>query len=161
MSQEYVSEFYGTKEDFLSCLDRLSNNYYQSSKIYYINNYIVKFVDNEIHFGVERAGHSGGFWFIPRITELNDRMEFRGKIKYIGPSCNQYTKEKVINKIVVFFVSILLLPFVLFIMLFTFIKGIMERLKKQHKPKLKTTEDRLFDLMENYMGMRQVLSKTD
>ena len=43
MSQEYVFEFYGTKEDFLSCLDRLSNNYYQVPKS--IITTICEFVD--------------------------------------------------------------------------------------------------------------------
>ena len=64
MSQEYVFEFYGTKTFELfgpfiqQLLSKFQNLLYQQR--------VVKFVDNEIHFGVERAGHSGGFWFIPR-----------------------------------------------------------------------------------------------
>ena len=42
--------------------DKTSENYKNiyGNKFYYFDDYIVKIVDNTIHFGVERCGHSGG-----------------------------------------------------------------------------------------------------
>ena len=87
MSKEYMFEFPGTRKDFMNTLNRFSHNYsYSSGTFYYFDDYIVKLVGDEIHFGVARGGHSGGYWFVPTITDLGEKMEFRGEIRYIGPS---------------------------------------------------------------------------
>jgi hypothetical protein len=71
---------------FLNNLNRFEHNEsYSGNKFYYFDDYIVKLVGDDIHFGVARGGHSGGYWFIPTITSFDNRIEFRGSIRYIGP----------------------------------------------------------------------------
>ena len=152
MSQEYIFEFYGTKEDFLNILNGFPNRTYFSGKLYYFNDYIVKLIDDEIHFGVERGGHSGGYWFIPKITEFDERIEFCGTIRYIGPNDNQSKIRKTIDKIEEILLFVLLLPIVLIVKLYMIIEWVIRKICNRPKVKEKTTEERLFDLMGNYMG---------
>jgi hypothetical protein len=78
----------------MNTLNRFSHNAsYSSGTFYYFDNYIIKLVGDEMHFGVARGGHSGGYWFVPTITELGDKMEFRGEIRYIGPNDNRFIQE--------------------------------------------------------------------
>lgn len=152
MSKEYVFEFPGTKKDFLNILNRSPNHDYYSGNYFYFNDYIVKLMDNEIHFGVERGGHSGGYWFIPTITEFSDRIEFRGTIRYIGPDNNRGPIKKAIDGIGDFLLLILVLPIVLIFKLYTLIEWAIRKICNRPKPKAKTTEERLFNLMEGYFG---------
>ena len=152
MSREHIFEFYGTKEDFLNILNSFPNRTYLSGKLYYFNDYIVKLIDDEIHFGVERGGHSGGYWFIPKITEFDERIEFCGTIRYIGSNDNQSKIRKTIDKIEEILLFVLLLPIVLIVKLYMIIEWVMRKICNRPKVKEKTTEERLFDLMENYMG---------
>lgn len=152
MSKEYVFEYSGTKEDFINCLKRYPNHTYSSGMYYYFSDYIVKIIDNEIHFGVERGGHSGGYWYIPQIIELSDRIEFYGTIQYIGPGNNRSLIKKIIDGIGDFLLVILLSPIILLFKLYTLIKWIVGKICNNPKPKEITTEERLFDLMENYLG---------
>ena len=55
MPKEYIFEFNGTKEELLNKLNIFPNNKYFNGIFYCFDDYIVKFVDDEIHFGVERA----------------------------------------------------------------------------------------------------------
>ena len=58
MSKEYIFEFYGTREDFLNNLNCVSHNASYSDDIFCcFDDYIVKLIGSEIHFGVARAGH--------------------------------------------------------------------------------------------------------
>ena len=154
MSKEYVFEFPGTKEDFLNCLNRFSHNAsYSSGTFYYFDDYIVKLVGDEIHFGVARGGHSGGYWFVPTITDLGEKMEFRGEIQYIGPSSeNRGAFKKAIDGIGEFLLLILILPIALAIRIYMFMEWLIRKIFNHPKPKEKTNEERLFDLMENYFG---------
>ena len=99
MSQEYRFEFLGTKEAFLNNLDRFSHNSYSNSTFYYFDDYIVKQTDDEIHFGVARGGHSGGYWFIPTITEFDNRIEFCGTIRRVGGGNDPKDIKRVCNSI--------------------------------------------------------------
>lgn len=154
MSKEYVFEFSGTKEELLNNLNRLSHNpTYSSGTFYYFDDYIVELIDEEIRFGVARGGHSGGYWFIPTITNFDDRIEFRGTIRYIGPgSENRGAFKKAIDGIGEFLLLILILPIVLVIRGYVFIEWLVRKMFNRPKPKEKTNEERLFDLMENYVG---------
>lgn len=145
MSKEYVFEFVGTKENFLNILSTKQNASYSNAKFYYFSNYMVKIVDNTIQFGVERGGHSGGYWFIPTITEFDNRIEFSGTVKYNGPIDNRSKSKKVIDNII----CLLLLPIILIFGLYQAIKWVVCKLLK--KPQL-TREEKLFDLMENHLG---------
>ena len=154
MSKEYIFEFTGTKEDFINTLNRFNHNTsYSNGTFYYFDDYIVKLVDDEIHFGVARGGHSGGYWFVPAITDLGEKMEFRGEIQYIGPNSeNRSAFKKTINGIGEFLLLILILPIALVIRIYVFIEWLIRKIFNRPKSKEKTNEERLLDLMENHLG---------
>lgn len=150
---EYTFVFPGTKEDFLNSLNRFNHNTsYSGDTFYYFEDYIVKLVGDEIHFGVARGGHSGGYWFIPTITDLGDRMEFRGTIRYIGPKDNRGTFGKAIDRAGEFLLFVLILPIVLLFKLYTLVERVVRAISNRPKQKEKTEEERLFDLMEKHLG---------
>ena len=156
MSQEYTFEFLGTKEDFFKKLGCYNNN---DNQFFWFDSYIVKIVDDEIHFGVERAGHSGGHWFISKITEFEDKIEFKGTIQYLGPQKNSFldaTEESILkrvtDKFLVCLLYILVAPLVLIFYVFLFFKQLFDKICHRPTVTLKTKEDKLFDLMENQIG---------
>ena len=146
MSQEYIFEYQGTKQMFFDSLKKYPNN---NDTFFYFDNYIVKLLENEIHFGVERAGHSGGYWFIPQITEYENKIEFRGEIQYIGPVDNRTKFEKIKEGILIGFFAIILSPFILVVVL---ISMFYDRIVNRKDKKFKTTDEKLFDLLENHLG---------
>jgi len=153
--KEYVFEFFGTKEDLLNRVNPFGYHAssYSGDTYYYLDDYIVKLVGDEIHFGVARGGHSGGYWFIPQITGFDDRIEFRGSIRYIGPEREKRcTGRKVADGIGLFLLAILIFPVVVVIRGCQAIEWVVRKLFNRPKPKEKTNEERLFDLMENYIG---------
>jgi len=153
MSKEYVFEFSGTKEAFMSSLNQVNHNVsYSEGTFYYFDDYIVRVVGDEIHFGVARGGHSGGYWFVPAITYLDEKMEFRGEIRYIGPEDARSSFKKTIDSISNFLLFLFILPILLIIWGYMFIEKVSRKIFKRPKPKEKTNEERLFDLMENYFG---------
>ena len=153
MAKEYVFEFHGTKKDLLNVISsNKSDTSYWGTKYVYLDDYIVKIIDGTIHFGVERGGHSGGYWYVPIMTELDNRILFCGKIRYIGPNDDRGLFAKTIDKVWECCLLILLIPFVVLFKLYEFIEWLVRKICNRPKPKLKTTEDRLFDLMENYLG---------
>lgn len=168
MSKEYSFEFIGTKEDFISKLSAFPNNEYIDSKFYYFDDYIVKIVDDRIHFGVERSGHSGGKWFIPTITEYDNKIEFNGTIQFISLKSSSTPTQKspfrkCLDKIGEYLLYIIVAPIALlaylFVQVFTFIKWLKNKILRRPVIRLKTTEDRLFDLMENKLGCTRKDSK--
>ena len=153
MSKEYMFEFPGTKEDFLNRLNRFSHTAsYSSGKFYYFDDYIVELIDEEIYFGIARGGHSGGYWFVPTITDFGDSLEFRGEIRYIGPNDNRGAFKKVTDRVGEFLLLILILPIVLVIRSYMFVEWLVRKMFNRPKPKEKTNEERLLDLMEKYIG---------
>ena len=153
MSKEYVFEFHGTKNDLLNILNsNKSDVSFFGTRSFYLEDYIIKIIDGTIHFGVERGGHSGGYWYIPVIIEQDGQLELSGKIRYIGPNDDSSMLTKAINKIAENLLLILLLPFILIYKVYTLIEWLFRKICKRPKPKLLTTEDRLFDLMENHLG---------
>lgn len=153
MSKEYVFEFPGTKEDFLNSLNRFSHHAsYSGATIYYFDAYIVKLIGGEIHFGVARGGHSGGYWFVPTITDLGDNMEFRGTIQYIGSGDKRRAFKKTIDRVGDFLLLVLFLPIALIVRVYLFIEWLVRKIFNRPKPKEKTNEECLLDLMENYVG---------
>ena len=104
---------------------------------------------DEVHFGIERAGHSGGFWFIPQIIEYENKIEFRGEIQYIGPVDNRKKFEKLKEGILTGLFTVLFLPFVLIVVLASMI---YDKIVNRKKDRIKTKEDKLFNLLENYLG---------
>lgn len=153
MSKEYVFEFPGTRDDFLNRVDRFGQtNTYYNGTFYYFDDYIVKVIDDEIHFGLARGGHSGGYWFVPTITDLDRKTVFSGKIRYIGPEDDRKGLKKVIGIIGEFLLLILILPIAIIVWVYTFIEWLARKIFRRPKSKEETPEERLFDLMENYFG---------
>lgn len=153
MAKEYAFEFHGTKEDILNIIT--SNKFdtsYSGTRYYYLNDYLIKIVDGEIHFGVERGGHSGGYWYVPQISEFENRIEFRGSIRYIGPEDDRSTIVKILDAIGLGLLFILLLPMYIVAKLYALIEWIVRKICNRPKVKETTTEDKLFDLMENHLG---------
>lgn len=154
MSKEYIFKYSGTKESFLTALDSFHSN---NSRIYYLDNYIIEVRDDEIYFGVERAGHSGGYWFISKFTEENDQIIFRGTIQYIGPENSRTKIQKAFDKIEAILLWILLFPLVIVIYLISKIVWLIGKICK--RPLLETTEEKLLNLMENRLNCQRVINK--
>ena len=151
MSKEYVFEFQGTKEMFFDILKQFHNS---DGKFFYFNDYIVELSGDEIRFGIERCGHSGGYWFISVINEFDNRIEFRGTVQYVGSNIkeDQGAIKKTIDKSREILLFILLLPIALIFKLYTIVEWCIRKVSKQTKKKTKTKEDKLYDLMENYLN---------
>ena len=158
MSKKYIFKYIGSKESFLATLCSFHTS---DSRLYYFDDYIVEVLDEEIRFGIERAGHSGGNWFVSKFTEENNQIEFSGTIQYIGPEYyDTRTKaQKILNKIELFFFSILLFPILAIFFVISIIQWIIRKIRKL--PNTKTTEDKLFDLMENRLNCQRIIDEND
>ena len=153
MSKEYVFEFNGTKEEFIKRLDSYHNSTsYSDKKCYWFDDFIVEIIDNTIRFGVERCGHSGGNWFVPIVTEYNERIEFQGTINYEGPVDVRKKIHKVMDVIEMVLLFILIWPIVVIFWLYQMIKWAVCKIITKPIKKSKTTEEKLFDLMENHLS---------
>ena len=151
MKKTYKFVFPGTMETFLNHLNQFhhSTSLEGRRKYYYLDHYMVEFADGSVRFGVEQGGHSGGYWFIPKITQLEDHIEFQGTIQYIRDSNHSSTIRKVIDAIDTCCLYVLLWPIALIVKL---VQWIIRTISRQPKVQEPTTEDRLFDLMENHLG---------
>ena len=74
-------------------------------------------------------------------------MVFRGSIQHIGPKGKVGKFRKVIDGTEFALLVLLLLPLVLLIRLCLFVRRSIKKL-----PKEKTTEEKMYDLMENHLG---------
>ena len=151
MEKEYTFEFYGTKQQLLNKISSniLDNNFY-NPKTFYIGEYMIYVTSDKIEFGIQRGGHSGGYWYIPAIEEFEDHLVLCGKIQYIGPEDNSGKATKVIGEIFFVLFIILLSPILLLFKIYELIDWIVRKISK--KPKPITTEGKLFDLMVNKLG---------
>ncbi len=174
--REYIFEFTGTKDDLRKRLWKAANDHldeiygdhseysiYDESTDFYdrehfhFKDYIVEFVDDEIRFGVEREGHSGGRWFVPEITESDGKLELKGKIQRISYISNSASAKKTLGAIIkdcllyilVYIVGVLIGAG---IGVYMFFKWLRNKIKGLPTPKEKSTEEKLNDLMENYLG---------
>ena len=161
MSKKYIFKYNGSKESFLTILDSFHTFHTNNSRFYYFDDYSIEVLDDEIRFGVERAGHSGGNWFVSKFTEENNQIEFRGTIQFIGPeNSDMRTKaQKILDKIGLFLLAILLIPIFVIFFLISKIQWIIRKIRKL--PNTKTTEDKLFDLMENRLNCQRVIDEND
>lgn len=153
MAKEYAFVFSGTREDFIGILNQYPNN---NGKFFYFDDYIVELVDDQIRFGVERQGHSGGNWFIPATTEFDNRIAFSGKIQYIGFDGERSAIGKAIDKVGEFLLLMFLLPIILIFYVYAIVEWCVRKICRRTKPKQKTTEEKLCDLMENHLGCKKI-----
>lgn len=147
MAKQYIFEFDGTREQFLEQLKRFPSYF----KSYRLDDYLVELSEDEIRFGVKRIGHSGGDWFVPTITEVDGKTFFCGEIRYMDAYTNDIGIRKIISKIEEILLWILLSPIVVIAYVCRFLAWIVRKIINKPKPKEETSEDKLFDLMENYL----------
>ena len=155
MAKEYTFTYRGTKEDFFALLAVALNKPSVSlNGVYYVDggNYIIEMRENGICFGVERGGHSGGYWYVPTITEGDGCIHFKGEIKYIGPSGKPNSKLKdAMEWIGAVLLGLLFLPVFLLFSICNLFVWFWKKISGVKTPKRKTTEQKLFDLMENHL----------
>ena len=147
MSKEYSFVFLGTKEDFFKTFNHSLD---KPRSYYYIDQYLIVAGEDEIRFGVERAGHSGGYWFIPTITETDEGIELKGKMQYSGPQNDQSKMEMIIDNIWLGILYVVLLPVWLIVGIYSLVETLIRKIRKL--PKIRNKEEKLFDLMENRLG---------
>lgn len=148
MEKVYTFIFPGTREALVERLNLYHHDTaFSGAEYYYLGDYIVKIENGAFRFGVERGGHSRGYWFIPSATEEEGQLVFRGSIQHIGPKGKIGKFRKVIDGIELALLVLLLLPLVLLIRLCLFVRRSIKKL-----PKEKTTEEKMYDLMENHLG---------
>ena len=152
MSKSYSFDFSGTKEIFLNQLNKYPNN---NQKFFYFDDYIVELSENEVRFGVARGGHSGGYWFIPTITEFEDKTTFCGTIEYKDPYTDEKGMKRIINKTEEILLWIILIPIIVIVKVCLFFSWLVRRIFKRYKTKEESLEDRLYNLMENYLGCKR------
>ena len=111
MEKEYTFEFYGTKQQLLNKISsNILDNNFSNPKTFYIGEYMIYVTSDKIEFGIQRGGHSGGYWYIPAIEEFEDHLVLSGTIRYIGPEDNRSKASKVIGEIFFVLFIILLSP---------------------------------------------------
>lgn len=152
MSKSYSFVFLGTKEMFLNQLNKYPNN---NQKFFYFDDYIVEISDNEVRFGVARGGHSGGYWFVPIITEHGGKTAFCGTIEYNDPYTSEKGIKKIVNKIEKILLWIILIPIIIIVKVCLFFPWVVQKILKRTKPKEESLEDRLYNLMENHLGCKR------
>ena len=149
LSQTFSFEYRGTRDMFLQTLNQYPNN---DHKFYYFNDYIVEVSGDNYRFGVARGGHSGGYWFEPTITELDNKLIFSGQIKYIDSYTNDKGAKKVVNKIEEGCLLVILLPLLLIIKIYVLISLQIKKIMRKPIIKEETPDDKLFYLMENLLN---------
>ena len=152
MSKSYSFEFLGTKEMFLNQLNKYPNN---DEKFFHFNDYIVELSNGDIRFGVARGGHSGGYWFVPTITEIDGKTTFCGTIEYNDPYTSEKGIKKIVNKIEEVLLWIILIPIIIIMKVYLFFSWVVRKLFKRTKPREESLEDRLYNLMENHLGCKR------
>lgn len=149
MSKKYSFEFSGTKEMFLNSLNQFPRD---EQKIFHCEDYLIELSDGRIRFGISRGDHSGGYWFIPAVTELDDKVIFQGTVQYIYRYRPNTKLSKFLDKIEEFLLFIFFLPLIIVYKVCISCSRMIRKIRKLPIRKEKTTEDKLFDLMENHLN---------
>ena len=136
----------------MSQLNKYPNN---NQKFFYFDDYIVEISDNEVRFGVARGGHSGGYWFVPTITEFDGKTTFCGTIEYVDPYTNEKGIKKIVNKIEEVLLWIILIPIIVVVKVYLFFSWLIRKIFKRSKHKEESLEDKLYNLMENHLGCKR------
>lgn len=153
MSKSYSFEFWGTKEMFLNQFNKYNNN---DQRFFYFDDYIVELSNGDIRFGIARGGHSGGYWFVPTITEIDGKTTFCGTIEYVSLYTNGKGIKKIVNKIEEVLLWIILFPVIIIVKVYLFFSWVARKLFKKTKPKEESLEDKLYNLMENHLNCKPI-----
>lgn len=117
-----------------------------------LQSYLVRISGERLCFGIERCGHSGGYWFCPTVTETDGRLLLRGKLTSgCTPSPNKWYIQ-MFEALDTVCMALLLAPFFLPVKLCRAIGNGIRRLRGLPPKREETTEDRLCALMETLLG---------
>lgn len=153
MSKKYCFSFPGAKELFAEKI----NHYLMNDKeAFRFQDYLIDISENNFCFGIARGGHSGGYWFVPQVTEQNGNLMISGRIEYSAYRYDETRTEKLLNKIDEFFLYVILSPLILIRKAYQLIKKLIYKIR--HKPfsREETEEDRLFYLIETILGCTRI-----
>lgn len=111
--------------------------------------------------GIERGGHSGGYWYVATLTETEDGTEMRGEMVYRSlhgdGSHREATKwEKVEETLFVIFVGLLCLIPILIICAVGGILRLIGKLRKKPVEITMSTEEKLTHFMTEVMGCNTI-----
>ena len=138
---------------FLNQLNKYHNN---DQRFFYFDGYIVELSNDDIRFGVARGGHSGGYWFVPTITELDGKTIFCGTIEHNSPYTSEKGGRKIVDKIkeiLLWIIAIpIMIPIIVVVEVYLFFSWLIRKIFKRSKPKEESLEDKLYNLMENHLG---------
>ena len=114
---------------------------------------------NGFDLGIERGGHSGGYWYVATLTETEDGTEMRGEIVYRSlcgdGSYREATKwEKVKETLFVILVGLLCLIPILVIYAIQGILRLIGKLRGKPVEATMSTEEKLTHFMTEVMGCR-------
>ena len=137
---------------FLNQLNKYPNN---NQKFFCFDDYIVELSNGDIRFGVARGGHSGGYWFVPTITEIDGKTTFCGTIEYNDPYTSEKGIKKIVDTIEEVLLWIILIPIIVIVKVYLFFSWVVRKLFKRIKPEEESLEDRLYNLMENHLGCKR------
>ncbi len=149
MKKTYSYRFIGNAEDFANKVQAL-----RSSKPVQLSQYILEVNQaGECRFGIQRGGHSGGYWYVPTVCQQNDGVIISGKIVYLEPRSNQSKFKKVMDGIGVGLLILLLLPIYIGIWIYRLVDWLAAKIRK--KPKV-TLENKLDYLMQQWLACEKL-----
>ena len=149
MSRTYSFIFPGTREALLALLQQYPG---PDAKTFCPPSYLVRISGERLCFGIERCGHSVGYWFCPTVTETDGRLLLRGKlISGCDPSPNKWY-NRIFEALDSACMALLLAPFFLPAKLCRAIGNGIRRRRGLPPKREETTEDRLRALMETLLG---------
>ena len=113
------------------------------------------------NLGIERGGHSGGYWYVATLTETEDGTEMRGEMVYRSlhgdGSHREATKwEKVKETLFVILVGLLCLIPILIIYAIQGILRLIGKLRKKPVEITMSTEEKLTHFMTEVMGCNTI-----
>lgn len=115
---------------------------------------------NGFNLGIERGGHSGGYWYVATVNETESGTEMRGEIIYRSlhgdGSCREATKwEKLKEKLFIVMVGLLCLIPILIIYAVRGILLLIGKLRGKPVEVTMSTEEKLTHFMTEVMGCRE------
>ena len=116
---------------------------------------------NGFDLGIERGGHSGGYWYVATMTETENGTEMRGEIVYRSlcgdGSYREATKwEKVKETLFVILVGLLCLIPILVIYAVQGILRLIGKLRGKPVEATMSTEEKLTHFMIEVMGCNAI-----
>lgn len=128
------------------------------------DNYLVKFnEDDTILLGVERAGHSGGYWFKSRLIEKENGLHIIGEIIVMDSDNKQIelTKKEKLKEII-FFILFIVLTWWLIIILWLIQRfaRLYDRIIGKRSKTILTKEEKLDILMIDLLHCEKIQSSS-